>query len=311
MIPNTVRDFIKYAAESDESDSSSEDKDKKSKDSKSKSSIIPEFIRKWWDGPEIDDTAYNILSSRLADVYGVPKLKEQKYVPTTFKVRKGFNDAYGPGLSDQDVMWPITINPYSIYNTRKAEKYGIKVDPTDMASSSILLGNAASRYKTNFHGNDYISPFTKVMKEVGFIPTGIRRAMDYHESWNALKESYKDHPEVLKDLAYLRNRAAQAQFKMDLADIIPRYGGGILGAYLMWKYGKPIKKWLLRKWPVTARVADVLGIGGGFLAGSALSLLLTKSLRNGYNRQAASLREDPNYKYYNERVKKRIEEIGR
>ena len=261
-----------------------------------------------------DHEAYDILSKRMADEYNTPRLKELPYIDTRFKVNRGFNDAYSPHLSDQDVMFPLKglANIPNLFTYRRANRYGIRVDPNDMASASILLGNAATRYNTNFHGNDYISPFTKIMKEIGFTVTGLNRTKDYIDSWDAIKKIYKDHPDVIKDFNYLRDRAARAQFKMDMADIIPRYSGGILGAYLGYKFGRPIKRGILRHAPRWLKfMSDVGSIGGGFLLGSALSLLLTKSLRNGYNRAAASLREDPNYKFYNDRLQRRIKEIGR
>lgn len=258
--------------------------------------------------------AYDILSNRMADEYNTPRLKELPFVDTKFKVRWGFNDAYSPHLSDQDVMFPMKgiLKLPNLFTYRQANRYGIRVDPEDMASASILLGNAATRYNTNFHGNDYISPFTKIMKELGFAVTGLNRAKDYKDSWDAIKKIYKDHPDVIKDFAYLRDRAARAQLKMDVADIIPRYAGGALGAYLGYKFGRPLKRAIMRNAPWWLKgLTEAGSIGGGFLLGSALSLLLTKSLRNGYNRAAASLRDDPNYKFYNDRLQRRIKEIGR
>lgn len=253
-----------------------------------KQAIINSLIKCATGAPTADDyAAYIALTNDLGNSLSTPRIKGMPLSTVTNPLD------YSVDMSDKTLRGKPTVT----------------VNPSDPASVSLLLGRAANDYNAILLPENNLWNRGYTMGTVGRTLDLLKSFGDNKKSWEGIQKAYKDHPEILKDFEYLRDKRISAKLKYDLASTLP---GLALGGYLGYKFfngkGNIFNK---KKHPIlhylTKGVKGVTGFALGNLIALGASHML--GIPQHYRRMYEQAINDPSYTYRSKRLNENINRL--
>lgn len=254
-----------------------------------KQAIITSLIKCATDAPTPDDMLAAInLSNDLGDAMDTPRVR---------------------GMAFRNERNPLKYSVDISDKTLSGSAPELRVNQSDPASISLLLGRAANDHRKSYLLENDLWDKGWSWNTIGNAINTVKSYGDTKTSWKAIEKAYKDHPDIIKDFAYLRGRATNAKLKYNLATTLP---GLALGGYLGYKWFKgklnPFNK---KKHPVlhylTRGAKGVAGFALGNLIATGAAHML--GIPQFYKQQYTNVINDPEYKYRSNRLNQAINNL--
>lgn len=254
-----------------------------------KQAILNSLIKCATGAPTADDMLAAInLTKDLGDAMSVPRVK---------------------GMPFRNEVDPLKYSVNMSDKTLRGGAPALTVNQSDPASVSLLLGRAANDYKKSYLPENDLWNKGWTWGTLSNVIDTVKSYGDTKTSWKAIEKAYKDHPEIIKDFAHLRNRAATAKLKYNMATTLP---SALLGSYLGYKFFKGNTNLFSKK---KHPILHYLTRGAKGLAGFALGSMIANGashllgIPQYYKQEYDRVLNDPAYVYRSTKLNQAINNL--